>query len=133
MILKKCTDYFNFRRLHKKLFPLDEFDCDENTHFWIAYDGIKSVGFCALKILDNEIVFFSRAGVEDKYKNKGLHKKMIKRRITWARRNGYKIAITYVKYDNPLSLRNLIKSGFDIYIPEWDYAGDYFIYVQKEL
>lgn len=133
MIIKKSTDLFNFRRLHKRCFPSDEFDFDDNTHFWIVYDGLKSIGFCALKTLDSEIVFFSRAGVEQKYKNKGLHKEMIKRRVSWAKRNGYKVAITYVKYDNPLSLRNLIKCGFDIYVPEWEYAGEQFIYVRKSL
>ena len=133
MVLKKSTDKFNLIRLNRKLFPIDEFDITKNLHFWLYYDGRKSVGFCCLKDIGYGLAYLYRAGVEEEYENRGLHKKMIKSRVAWARKNNFKEVITYVHYENPLSLRNLIKCGFEVYIPEWNYAGDYFIYLKKSL
>lgn len=119
--------------LHNKTgFENDVFP--RNHIFWIARDEQDSpVAFCSISLVDKDTIFLSRAGVIKKYRGKKLHKRMIRARENYARRNGYKWIITYTLQDNVNSFVHLIKNNYQIYEPSWDWAGKDCIYFRKRL
>lgn len=121
------------KELHKKIFPQDEFYEHKNNIFWVLKHSKKPIGFCIATDIGSNIVFFSRAGLLNCATGKGLHLKMIKNRLVWAQKQGFERAITYVDIDNVPSARNLLKCGFELYRPDWDYVGRNYNYFMKSL
>lgn len=132
-ILRLSTDEFNLKRLNKEIFPSDDCDLTPNTKFWLLYKERNAIGFCSVRPISRSILFLSRAGLQWDHRGHGLHRRMIKARIKYARQNNYKCIITYTIYSNTRSARNLIKEGFELYDPEWEYAGKHCLYFKKEL
>lgn len=106
------------RELHTLTFPLDEWIGDDRE-YWIARDaGGRAVGFSAATYQPaTNCVSMDRTGVLPEANGFGLQKKMIRVRLTWARRLGAKCAITYVSQRNYRSMVNLLKCGFRFYEP----------------
>lgn len=107
---------------------LDHIEWQKNI-FWSVRDGEKPIGFCSLKPLTEEsTVYFSYSVIDKKYRGKGIQKKLIRSRLSWASRHGYSYAITETLKNNWPSITNLLRCGFHRYIPysEWSYDALYF-------
>ena len=100
----------------------------EGAHWWVAFDGEAPVAYAGVKISDEKLAFLCRSGVLPDYRGKGLQAKLIRARVSWARKQGIKQAVTYTVLDNPASSNNLIRCGFKLYIPEWKWGGKEALY-----
>ena len=105
------------------------------SHWWVVFDGGSPVGFASLTLYDDErnTAFLSLAGVIPSARGKGLQRKLIKRRVDKSIELGAGRVITYVAPDNVISGNNLIKCGFKLYVPDFEYGVDGAIYFQKKL
>lgn len=113
------------RALDKLIFPADEPVERMHTMWWIAYtaDG-KAVAYAGAKHLTAEnCVLFTRAGVVEEWRGRGVHSRLIAARLRWARSIGVDTVITYTLNNNISSANNLIRQGFRLYTPELEWAG----------
>lgn len=133
MKLKRTKKFTDIIRLHEKLFPVDDVCEIDGTINWLLMDNKKAVGFCMLKPLDDEIAFLHESGVLTGYSGKGLQRRMIRCRERYARKNGFSKIITYTKIHNVRSSVNLSRCGYQLYMPENQYADDDCIYWIKHL
>lgn len=138
VVIKRTFDESLIKKLHKETFPADEFYESDKNIYWVAIAKYSSkpdeyVGFAIVTEIDNSFVFLSRAGVVWKARGKGLQKRLIRVRTNYARKMGYKKAITYTSIDNISSLINLLRCKFLPYIPEYAYAGKYVNYLMRKL
>lgn len=133
--INKTTNFKNILNLNQKIFEDNQLNVTGGLHGWIAVDLFtnQQIGFCTITNLGHGIFFLSRAGLLPSYYKRGIHKRFIRLREKFARKNKAKKIITYVYKENYQSLINLIKLNYYIYEPEWDYAGDEFIYLIKYL
>ena len=130
MRIRATTDIDLVEKLHRSIFPVDDFP-DDCKH-WIAWEDDVPVGFCSAKYVDGEnTVFMARAGVLPKYRGNGYHKRMLSVRERWARKVA-RWAVTYCTYENHTSLASLIKNGWTLYEPARKWA-DQAHYLQKDL
>jgi GNAT superfamily N-acetyltransferase len=67
--------------------------------------------------------FLSSAVVFKGHRGGGLQRRMIRRRLAWARRRGAKYMVTYTIHGNWPSAYNLLRAGFKAYDPQYEYAG----------
>ena len=121
--------------LNSLIFPEDDLDVGPNSVHWTARDlcNKEPVGFCSVSDFGHGILFLSRAGLLREYRGRGIQRKFIRVRESFAKRNGYEVIITYTYKDNYQSMASLIKNGYKVYEPEYDYAGPDFIYFMKEI
>lgn len=129
-----CNDPQVIDSLHREIFPEDDNDDLPNTA-WVVKDAQGALsGFCTVREARQlpDCAFLTRAGVSACARGNGLQRRMIRTRLNWARRKGYKYAITYTTWENYSSMVNLLKCGFRVYAPDVDYAGDV-MYFRKEL
>lgn len=135
MKIVKTEKEFLVKCLHRKLFPGDHWPNDKLNAYWLVYDKSKPVGFAVCRPVrsDDGTVFLSRAAIFPKYEGRGIHKKLIKARLRWCKGKGYSKVITYCTWDNVKSLRNLLQCGLRPYMPSDLWAGEYMIYLQKDL
>lgn len=97
--------------------------------WWVGWNGDIPVAYAGAKLIPQaNCVFLSRAGVMPEARGQGLQRKMIAIRLRWARQQGVKRVITYTHPLNVVSSNNLIRSGFLLYRPEWEWAGPEFLY-----
>lgn len=103
------------------------------SHWWILYDGKSPIGFCGLReyIDDPETVFLNLAGIIPGYRGRGYQRRLIKKREELAKVLGKKRIITYTSYDNLPSANNLIKCGYYLYEPRYQWGVEHAYYFQK--
>lgn len=129
MRLVKTNDIKTIITLHDDLFPECIFEINKNTTCWILWDSGKVAGFCMAEHLEHEnSLLLLRAAVKPEYRGRGLHTRMIKSRIKYARKIGCTSVLTYTTRDNMRSYNNLQDMKFRLYEPEYYYAGREFIY-----
>jgi GNAT superfamily N-acetyltransferase len=95
--------------------------------YWAVLDDRdKVIAFGGLKPSRNwsDTVFFHCSGVTASARGHGIQKKLIKVRLSWAKRKGYAWAITYTLVDNPASSASLISCGFKPYWPKNPWVGN---------
>lgn len=132
--LRKTSDIDTVKDLHKICFPEDEWYSHKGNTYWLLKNKNKRpIGFCVATDIGDGIIFLSRAGIIPEYQGRGLQRRMINTRIRYAQNNGYNSVITYVSIENVASAKNLLKCGFELYRPDWDYAGHWFNYFRLEL
>lgn len=120
------------KRLEKVCFDEEEFYPFENRIWWVAYDGPKPIGYCGVKESE-DYAFFCRAGVLPECQGKGIHKRFLKKRLNWAKKNPkIKQVITYTHPTNIISSNNLIHAGFKLYSPEYKWGGKEMLYWYKD-
>jgi len=105
----------------------------EGAEWWVAFDGKKPVAFAGVKVTSEKLAFLCRSGVLPEYRGKRLQVRLLRARLSWARKRGLSQAITYTVPDNPPSGNSLIKCGFKLYLPEWKWAGSDVLYWFKKL
>jgi len=133
MHLRKTNKLDDILILNAIIFPEDDLDVSKKTFHWIAKEGSMPIGFCSAKDIGYRILYLTRAGVLKEHRGNGIQKRFIKARERFAKRNNFKKIITYTLKDNYQSIASLIKSGYLLYKPEYDYAGPEFVYLIKEL
>jgi GNAT superfamily N-acetyltransferase len=125
------TDARTAEAMNTLILPGDSFD-SRGVH-WLAADAEGNpLGFCSACEIGEGYVFLSRAGLLPAARGLGLQRRMIATRLAWARRQGAVAAITYVVYENPASLVNLLRCGFRFYRPATQFAGEVH-YLHKDL
>jgi GNAT superfamily N-acetyltransferase len=108
----KIEDTQEMREIHKLAFSADPWPGDEED-FWVAYDQHGAIaGFASATLLTGHAVFLSRAAVTLKYRGHGLHAKLIRTRLQWAKKEGCHIVICYIRKFNYPSMLNLLGEGF---------------------
>ena len=110
--------------------PMDKMKDD---YWWMAYDGKKPIGFCSLGLyLDRGAAFLSLSGVIPGYRGKGLQRRMIRAREKVAKTlEGIERIVSYASYDNIHSANNLIRCGYLLYTPEYEWGVKNAYYFQK--
>lgn len=101
--------------------------------WWVADAHGASIGFCGIRKLSYSVAFLERAGVMPGYRGRGIHDRMIKLRLRWARKHGVKTVITYTLKDNHASSNNLARNGFALYEPDWAWVGREVLYWMRNL
>lgn len=102
--------------------------------WWIGYANKQPIAFCLLVPSSQwlDTVYMARAGVLFLWRGKGLHKRMITIRESFARQKGYTWAVTDTT-DNPQSANNLARKGYQMYDPSYKWAYDHSLYWRKRL
>jgi GNAT superfamily N-acetyltransferase len=113
--------------LQKKILPEDIPYKPDRGHWWIAYAECgKPVAFAGIvrSTRWTDTGYLCRAGVIGSYTGHGLQKRLIKARLTQARKLGWNWCITDTT-DNPASSNSLISCGFKIYTPSspWSFKN----------
>jgi GNAT superfamily N-acetyltransferase len=105
--------------LQKKILPQDTPYQTTRGHWWIAYAECgKPVGFAGIvrSMKWTDTGYLCRAGVLYDFTGHGLQLRLIKARLTQARKLGWNWCITDTT-NNPASANSLINAGFKLYTP----------------
>jgi len=105
--------------LQKKILPEDQPYEPTRGHWWIAYAECgKPVAFAGLvrSIKWTDTGYLCRAGVLNGFTGHGIQTRLIRARLSQARRLGWNWCITDTT-NNPASSNSLINAGFKIYTP----------------
>lgn len=132
MNLVRCTDMRKILRLDDLIFPGDDpvNVWDTRTVWWT----LGTQAFCGMRPTNETgVAFLCRAGVVPESRGKGLQKRMIRKRVQWARAEGMTEVVTYTAPWNVASARSLQACGFKIYAPHVRWAGDWMVYWSKGL
>lgn len=133
MKIRQTNNIKEIVEIMERCVPGDLLELNENI-FWIVKDGGESIGFASLKPLPEEnSIFLSLVGILPNARGAGIQRKLIKTRLNWAKRNGYKCAVTYTLMDNYPSISNLIKCGFKFYTPYYEWVGSKVFYFKKDI
>lgn len=135
MRLQLTKDVRKVAAMHKELMPGDPvLAYGKDVVNWILYDKGKAVGFCSVKRCSSRgELFLSRAAIATQYRGLGLHRRMIKARIKWAKENGFRHIVTYTSLENPRSSNNLVRCGFSLFHPADYWAGKEMLYFYFQL
>lgn len=121
--------------------PNDEkyfFDSNDNGcrhYWWIMYDDGNPIAYSGLKVYKSKVnAFLCRAGVLKKYRGKGLHKILLKKRIDYCKMYNIKNLYTYTSIENIRSANNILKNKFKLIEP-WFICSNQkdFYYFVKEI
>ena len=104
-----------------------------NRTWFVMLEDFKIIAYCGMVNLNNIDCYFNRAWVGSKHRGMGIHKLLIKKRITEARRKKLKCVVTFTLIDNCASSNNLFRMGFKLYSPAHPYVKEPVLYFKKEL
>lgn len=91
---------------------------DKNAIYFTAYSDKQYAGFGGLIKLDNGIYYFGPTFIVENFRGKGIQKKLIKKRISFAKKLNAKTLWSRTDIDNVISGNNLIKCGFYLSRPK---------------
>lgn len=113
-------------QMHSTCFPGYDIPGFAGGHWWIAYQKASPVAFCALWRSSKRAKagYLARAGVLPKARGQGLQRRMIKTRERAARELGWHTMLCDTVQDNVRSANNLIKCGYELYVPREKWAPD---------
>jgi GNAT superfamily N-acetyltransferase len=126
--LERSFDLEVIEKLNRKILPRDPLGAElTESWWWVMNDGRRPVGFCGARPLEAEpkVWFLSRSGLLPAYRGRGLQRRLIRARERCARSldGDGTWMITYTVVDNPASSNNLIRCGYQLYTPDWRWAG----------
>lgn len=135
MRLLRTRAFDLIRDLNQEIFPGEPVRKLEQALWWRAVgDRGQITGFAGMRLIEEgQTVFLCRAGVRDGYRGRGLQLRMIRIRVSAARKLGARVAVTYTRPDNVWSSNNLIRAGFEMYRPAEYWAGREMLYWWKDL
>ena len=108
---------------------LSQEQCDRSI-WWLAFADGDPVAYTGAYIHDGTYMFLERTGVIPALRGQGLQKRLIQRRLAYARRKKVSNVYTYTAIDNWASMNSLVSQGFRFYEPELDvFNGDYISYL----
>lgn len=111
------------RDMNDALFPDTPIKHARESSAWVAWKGAEPAGFATARDVGDRTVYLSRAGVLPAHRGNGLHLRMIRRRIRWARSIGAGAVVTDVLVENIRSAVHLERAGLRLYIPEEPWVG----------
>ncbi|MBF9235561.1 GNAT family N-acetyltransferase [Microvirga alba] len=122
------------RRLHSECLPYDKLPNFTEGFWWIAYHGDDAVGFAGMVRSARWIDagYMNRAGVVPDHRGHGLQKRLIRVRMRYAKRIGWRWLITDTT-ENPPSANSLIGCGFRAYDPANPWGGRTTTYWRRAL
>lgn len=114
--------------------PDDDPIFPEDGVWWVGYDNKQPIAFCVVRpsYQWKDTVYLARSGVLPYWRGKGLQKRMIRIRESYARRNGFVWAITDTT-ENPPSANSLARVGYQMFEPAKPWALDTSLYWRKKL
>jgi GNAT superfamily N-acetyltransferase len=120
--------------LQRLCLPNDRLYFPEEGVWWLAYLRRTPVAFaCASPSQQHKDgIYLGRCGVAPAARGKGIQRQLIRVRLAWAKRHGYKWAVSDTT-DNVPSANNLIACGFKTYEPEVRYSFARAVYWKKQL
>lgn len=119
--------------LHAKCMPNDKLYPTDRAHWWLAYSDGEPIGYAAARDYGElNAAFFVAAGVLPLWRGVGIHGRMIRARLRWARANGFGRVVTYTMLDNVKSANALIHAGFRKTV-NWEYVGNDVDYWERAL
>ena len=120
--------------MQKACLPADSLYFPEDGVWWAAYHKNTAVGFSCLSPSQQmeDGIYLGRCGVVKAYRGRGIQRQMVRLRIQWARRHGYRWAVSDTT-DNIPSANNLISCGFRLYTPKVLYSFARALYWRKRL
>lgn len=93
--------------------------------WWVAFEGKTAAAFAGIQqaASDPAAGYLCRAGVLPEWRGAGLQKRLIQKRVAFARARGWTEVITDTNL-NPASANSLIACGFRMYSPSapWSFA-----------
>jgi len=95
--------------------------------WWIATVDGMDAGYCGIKEHEPGVAYLCRAGVIPRFRGGGLQKLMIRRRLAWARKEGFKSVVSDT-CDSPASANSLIACGFRMFSPAKPWSFEYACY-----
>lgn len=123
------------RSLDFECFPDDLPIATQNIVWWVVYETSfhkwMPAAFAGLEYAGYEDRgYLCRAGVLPDFQGYGLQRHLIRVREREARKIGWSRLVTYASYDNTISANNLIRCGYRLYEPEyqWGTRGAYYFY-----
>ena len=131
--LRRTTDEELIRKLHTRVFPADAFYESKKNVYWLLTCNGEPAGFCQATDWSGGILFLSRSGILPEHRGKNLQIRLIRARVRYAKKNGFKKVITYADAYNPASANNLARAGFLIYNPAYKFGTPNCICFLKEL
>lgn len=127
--LRRChfplTDYERdwLAQLHATCMPEDKLYHLDSAAWWLAMNGDEPVGFAGARYYPRyRAAFFVAAGVLPSHRRQGLHRRLIRARVRWAKQMGAARAVTYTMLYNAPSANGLIRERFRK-SAAWCYAG----------
>lgn len=100
--------------------------------WWIAYIGDQSVGYCNLKVREPGIGAIDRVGVLPKHRGRGLQKRMMRRAVQTAKKDGLREVVSDTANNVPSS-NAFISIGFKLFEPEKPWGLPESLYWRKKL
>lgn len=102
--------------------------------WWIAFDGKTEAGFAGIvpSSQSPNAGYLSRAGVLPAFRGQGLQKRLIKKRLAYAKQLGWDFVVTDTRR-NPASSNSLISCGFKVFQPGIPWSFTDAIYWKKML
>jgi len=125
-------------RMQRRILPSDvPVTPSDRTVWWIAYDGDKPAGFASLTrdtdVQDGDFGHLSRSGVYKAYRGSGIQQRLIRARIAYARRSGWKVVVTDTQWWNAASINSLLSCGFRAFRPALPWMGDGTVYWRRNV
>ena len=131
-----AEDERSIAHLHKSAIGDDNVPSLAVGAWWIAEtDAGAFAGFCGIhpSVQSWRAGYLIRAAVHPDHRGNGLQKRMIRARLSYARRAGWTRAVTYTLADNAPSANSLIACGFRVFVPRYEWAGSSVIYWLRTL
>jgi GNAT superfamily N-acetyltransferase len=133
---EEITDHIH--RLNRQTMEFPELTEDElegpHCYWWLAYHGVEVAGFAGMIPSSkwHNVAYFKRAGVDPKHRGNGLQIRLMRVRISKARKLGYSHLISECT-ETIWSANNFIKAGFKLYEPRNPWAFKNSLYWIKAL
>lgn len=133
--IRQTTNIGTIKKLHKEIFPKDEYYEHSGNIYWLVEDTDTGeyIAFCIATDIGHRLLYLSRVGVSIGHRGKGLHRRLIRVREAYGKRHNFRCVITYTIIHNPNSFSHLVKNGYELYCPENMWAGDDVLYFRKIL
>jgi GNAT superfamily N-acetyltransferase len=109
-------------------FPDDDPIPLAGSYWWVETDEDKAarvLSYAALRPLGSGVAFLERAGVLPCARGRGSQRRLISARTRYARRLGVRVVVTYTSPTNIGSAVNLVREGYEPFVPEYQWAGAY--------
>lgn len=117
------ADIGDIAALDDACFPAEEIDSFRDVKdvaWWVAVEDSKVVGFAGARIwrwMGESALYLHRCGVSKSARGQGLQRRFIRARLAFGKREELDEAWTYTSYANTRSSNNLIRCGFELWIP----------------
>lgn len=120
------------RWIDRVCFP-DEPISFDGAYWWLGYYEDTPVSFAGLVYFPNATAFLSRVGVLPGWRGHGLQRRFIRAREREAKKHGFERMVTYTSEENVISSNNMIKSGYTLYTPPYEWGVKHGLYWQRAI